>query len=188
MKVHSTDINGVLVIEPKVYRDNRGYFLEHYSKRHHAEAGIECEFVQDNQSYSKKGVLRGLHYQLGQAQAKLVRVSHGSVFDVVVDVRRGSPTYKKWFGVELSEANNKQLFIPEGLAHGFYVLSETAILQYKCSEFYSPKDERGIRWNDPEIGIEWPIDKNAELTLSDKDAVYPVIAEMKEDDLPVYEN
>jgi dTDP-4-dehydrorhamnose 3,5-epimerase len=184
VKVHSTDIDGLLVIEPNVFQDRRGYFLEHYSKREYSKAGVDYEFVQDNQSFSKKGVLRGLHYQLGHPQAKLVRVSYGRVFDVVVDVRKTSPTYKKWFGIELSDKNNKQLLIPVGLAHGFYVFSEAAILQYKCSDFYAPSEERGIRWNDPQIAIKWPIDRSVELILSDKDAIHPSIADMAEEDLP----
>lgn len=149
-------IDGLCVIEPTVHGDERGYFMETYNKRDMEEAGLSMEFVQDNQSKSVKGVLRGLHYQINYPQGKLVRVTKGCVFDVAVDIRKGSKTYGKWFGVELSEENKKQFYIPTGFAHGFLVLSDEAEFCYKCTDFYHPNDEGGIAWNDPTIGIEWP--------------------------------
>ena len=149
-------IEGLCVITPAVHGDNRGYFMETYSLRDMQEAGIDIDFVQDNQSMSVKGVLRGLHFQKQHPQGKLVRVIRGRVFDVAVDLRSGSETYGKWFGVELSEENKKQFYIPEGFAHGFLVLSDTAEFCYKCTDFYHPGDEGGLAWNDPAIGIEWP--------------------------------
>ncbi|MCR5798304.1 MAG: dTDP-4-dehydrorhamnose 3,5-epimerase [Eubacterium sp.] len=149
-------IEGLCIITPKVHGDARGYFVETYNKRDMLEAGLDLDFVQDNQSSSTKGVLRGLHYQIEHAQGKLVRVVKGEVFDVAVDMRAGSATYGKWFGVKLSAENFKQFYIPKGFAHGFLVLSETAEFCYKCTDFYHPGDEGGIAWNDPEVGIEWP--------------------------------
>ncbi|WP_026835951.1 dTDP-4-dehydrorhamnose 3,5-epimerase [Eubacterium xylanophilum] len=149
-------IEGLCIITPKVHGDARGYFVETYNKRDMLEAGLDLDFVQDNQSSSTKGVLRGLHYQIEHAQGKLVRVVKGEVFDVAVDMRAGSVTYGKWFGVKLSAENFKQFYIPKGFAHGFLVLSETAEFCYKCTDFYHPGDEGGIAWNDPEVGIEWP--------------------------------
>ena len=149
-------IEGLKVIEPAVFGDARGYFMETYNYNDFKEAGIDCQFVQDNQSASKKGVLRGLHFQINHPQDKLVRVVSGEVFDVAVDLREGSETYGKWYGIILSEENKKQFYIPEGFAHGFLVLSETAEFCYKCTDFYHPGDEGGLAWNDPEIGIEWP--------------------------------
>ena len=149
-------IEGLCVITPTVHGDNRGYFFESYSKRDMEEAGISIEFVQDNQSMSTKGVLRGLHFQNKHSQTKLVRVIKGSVFDVAVDIRSGSDTYGKWYGLELTEENKKQFLIPKGFAHGFLVLSDEAEFCYKCDDFYHPDDEGGIAWNDPTIGIEWP--------------------------------
>lgn len=149
-------IEGLAVIEPKVHGDSRGYFVETYNQRDMHEAGLDLTFVQDNQSMSKKGVLRGLHLQLCHPQGKLVRVIKGSVFDVAVDLRKDSKTYKKWFGIELSEENKKQFWIPEGFAHGFLVLSDIAEFCYKVTDYWHPGDELGIAWNDPEIGIEWP--------------------------------
>lgn len=149
-------IEGLCVITPTVHGDNRGYFFESYSKRDMEEAGISIEFVQDNQSMSTKGVLRGLHFQKKHSQTKLVRVIKGSVFDVAVDIRSGSDTYGKWYGLELTEENKKQFLIPKGFAHGFLVLSDEAEFCYKCDDFYHPDDEGGIAWNDPTIGIEWP--------------------------------
>lgn len=149
-------IDGLCIIEPAVHGDNRGYFMETYSQRDMAEAGIDIVFVQDNQSCSTKGVLRGLHFQKQYPQTKLVRVIKGSVFDVAVDLRSDSPTYGKAFGVELTEENKKQFLIPKGFAHGFLVLSDVSEFCYKCDDFYHPNDEGGLAWNDPEIGIEWP--------------------------------
>ncbi|WP_248406004.1 dTDP-4-dehydrorhamnose 3,5-epimerase [Butyrivibrio fibrisolvens] len=179
------DIEGLKVITPTVHGDNRGYFMETYNKREFFEAGIDVEFVQDNQSASKKGVLRGLHFQKEFPQDKLVRVIKGEVFDVAVDIRKGSKTYGKWFGVVLSEENKKQFFIPKNFAHGFLVLSDYAEFCYKCSDLWHPNDEGGLAWNDPEIGIEWPrltgeyrgsasaegykLEDGCDLTLSGKD-------------------
>lgn len=156
IKVTKAPIEGLFVIEPAVHGDERGYFMETYSKRDMLEAGLDLEFVQDNQSMSVKGVLRGLHFQKEFPQGKLVRVIKGKVFDVAVDLREGSATYGKWYGIELSEENKKQFYIPEGFAHGFLVLSDVAEFCYKCTDFYHPGDEGGLAWNDPEIGIEWP--------------------------------
>lgn len=173
----TTDCNGIeglKVIEPQVFGDNRGYFMETYNYNDFKEAGIDCEFVQDNQSASKKGVLRGLHFQIHYPQDKLVRVIKGRVFDVAVDLRKGSKTYGKWFGVELTEENKKQFFIPKDFAHGFLVLSDYAEFCYKVTDFYHPNDEGGLMWNDPDIGVEWPMPEGmteADLILSEKDKV-----------------
>lgn len=165
---HKTDIDGVLIVEPTVYGDSRGYFMETYEKNEFIQGGITCEFVQDNQSKSSKGVLRGLHFQKHFQQAKLVRVVSGEVYDVAVDLRKDSPTWGKYVGVILSADNKKQFFIPKGFAHGFLVLSDTAEFVYKCDEFYHPEDEGGIPWNDSMIGIEWP-EVDGEIKLSQKD-------------------
>ena len=164
-----TGIEGLVVVEPKVFGDNRGYFMETYNYNDFKAAGLDMVFVQDNQSKSKKGVLRGLHFQKKNPQGKLVRVVSGEVYDVAVDLRRGSDTYGKWYGVLLSAENKKQFYVPEGFAHGFVVMSETAEFVYKCTRFYDPSDEGGLMWNDPEIGIDWPVPDNAELLLSEKD-------------------
>ncbi|MBO6107808.1 MAG: dTDP-4-dehydrorhamnose 3,5-epimerase [Eubacterium sp.] len=171
-------IAGLKVIEPMVFADERGYFMETYNYNDFKEAGIGCEFVQDNQSASKKGVLRGLHFQINYPQDKLVRVIRGEVFDVAVDIREGSSTYGKWFGVILSEENKKQFFIPKNFAHGFLVLSDHAEFCYKVTDFYHPNDEGGFMWNDPDIGIEWLLGDmtEAELILSDKDLKHPPFA------------
>ncbi len=174
MQVSKTPIDGLLTIEPKIFADPRGMFYEVYSENKYEEHGIPC-FVQDNHSVSKKGVLRGLHYQVNPGQGKLVRVTRGEVFDVAVDIRKQSPTYGKWWGLLLSETNNFQLYIPIGLAHGFCVLSESAEVLYKCSDYYSPENERGILWNDPDLAIDWPVKGPI---LSEKDAVYPLFSEL----------
>ena len=173
-------IAGLKVIEPTVFGDQRGYFVETYNYNDFAAAGIDCTFVQDNQSASKKGVLRGLHFQIEFPQDKLVRVIKGEVFDVVVDLREGSDTFGKWFGVILSEENKKQLFIPKNFAHGFVVLSDYAEFCYKVTDFYHPNDEGGLLWKDPDIGIDWPMPEGmteADLTMSDKDKVWGGIKE-----------
>lgn len=164
-----TDIEDVIIVETKVFGDNRGYFMETYEERKFAEGGIDVRFVQDNQSKSTKGVLRGLHFQKTHPQAKLVRVIKGEVYDVAVDLRKSSPTYGRYVGVLLSEDNKKQFFIPRGFAHGFLVLSDEAEFVYKCDDFYHPEDEGGLMWNDSEIGIKWPLDEIDDIKLSEKD-------------------
>ena len=163
------DIEGLYVIEPTVFKDERGYFVETYNQNDMKEAGLDMVFVQDNQSMSTRGVLRGLHFQKQFPQGKLVRVVRGKVFDVAVDLRSDSKTYGKWFGVELSAENMKQFYIPEGFAHGFLVLSDEAEFCYKCTDFYHPGDEGGLAWNDPEIGVEWPLEEGVGLIISEKD-------------------
>lgn len=177
IKVTRCEIEGLCVIEPTVHRDERGYFVETYNENDMKEQGLTMRFVQDNQSMSQKGVLRGLHFQKQFPQGKLVRVLRGKVFDVAVDLRTGSETYGKWFGVELSEENMKQFYIPEGFAHGFYVMSDTAVFAYKCTDFYHPGDEGGLLYSDPEIGIEWPIDPEAPLIISEKDQKWSGLSE-----------
>lgn len=166
IKVTTCEIEGLCVIEPTVFKDERGYFMETYNQNDFKEAGLDMVFVQDNQSMSTRGVLRGLHYQKQFPQGKLVRVVRGTVFDVAVDLRTGSKTYGNWFGVELSAENKKQFYIPEGFAHGFLVLSDEAEFVYKCTDFYHPGDEGGMAWNDPEIGIESPLQDGVELIIS----------------------
>lgn len=163
------DIEGLYVIEPTVFKDERGYFVETYNQNDMKEAGLDMVFVQDNQSMSTRGVLRGLHFQKQFPQGKLVRVVRGKVFDVAVDLRSDSKTYGKWFGVELSAENMKQFYIPEGFAHGFLVLSDEAEFCYKCTDFYHPGDEGGLAWNDPEIGVGWPLEEGVDLIISEKD-------------------
>jgi len=175
--VETCGIEGLRVIVPKVFGDERGYFMETYNYNDFKEAGIDQVFVQDNQSASKKGVLRGLHFQKEFPQDKLVRVLSGEVFDVAVDLREGSPTFGKWFGVVLSAENKKQFFIPKNFAHGFLVLSDYAEFAYKCTDFYHPNDEGGILYNDPEIGVEWPIPEGMELIMSEKDQKWGGIKE-----------
>lgn len=170
----------VLIIEPRVFEDQRGYFLESYQEERYSQAGVRARFVQDNISYSRKGVLRGLHYQVGRPQGKLVWVARGEIFDVVVDVRRSSPAFGKWFGLRLSAQAATQLYIPEGFAHGFCVTADEAILCYKCTDYYFPAHERGIRWDDPHLGIDWPV---SEPILSPKDAAFPFLRELGEADL-----
>lgn len=168
-----TDIEGVFIIDAKVFGDDRGYFTETYKKMDFDEAGLKYDFVQDNQSRSKRGVLRGLHFQKTYPQAKLVRVLEGEVFDVAVDMRKNSQTFGKWVGVILSDKNKRQFMIPRGFAHGFLVISEYATFCYKCDEFYHPEDEGGIMWNDPDIGIEWPFIERVQL--SEKDTKHPLL-------------
>ena len=165
-------IEGLCVITPSVHGDNRGYFMETYNQREMNEAGIDTVFVQDNQSASIRGVLRGLHRQINFPQSKLVRVVKGSVYDVAVDLRENSPTYLKWYGVELSEDNKKQFFIPKGFAHGFLVLSDYAEFCYKVDDFFHPNDEGGIAYNDPTIGVNWPITDDMQIILSEKDKAW----------------
>ena len=177
MRIEKTDIEGLLVIEPKIFRDERGYFYESYNQQQFENNQLETDFVQDNQSKSVRGVVRGLHYQLNPyAQTKLVRVLQGVIFDVAVDIRKDSPTYGNWFGLELSEENMKQLLIPGGFAHGFSVLSDTAVVFYKCDQFYNPGHERGIRLDDPDLGIDWKIRKD-EMIISSRDSELPSFAE-----------
>lgn len=176
--VIKTDIDDLVVITPKIFEDERGYFFESYNKRDFWEAGLTYDFVQDNQSESSKGVLRGLHFQIQYPQTKLVRVIKGEVFDVAVDLRKGSETYGKWFGLILSENNKKQLLIPRGFAHGFLVLSDKAVFSYKCDDFYHPDDEGGLMWNDPDIAISWPDMEN--IILNDKDKKHPLFKDLKE--------
>lgn len=173
------EIEGLKVITPTVFGDKRGYFVETYQANDFKELGIDTVFVQDNQSSSTKGVLRGLHYQINFPQDKLVRVISGEVYDVVVDLRKGSPTYGKYHGVILSAENKKQFFIPKGFAHGFLVLSDYAEFCYKVSDFYHPNDEGGLLWSDPEVGIEWPIPEGMELNIIERDQNWPVISELK---------
>lgn len=180
-----TSIEGVYVIEPTVFGDNRGYFMETYSQKDFEELGLNYNFVQDNQSKSKKGVLRGLHFQKENTQAKLVRVIKGEVFDVAVDLRPSSQTYGKWEGVILSEENKKMFMIPKGFAHGFLVLSDEAEFTYKCDDIYNHEAEGGLKWDDEEIGIKWPMEniKKEELLTSEKDSKWPSLKELKNTDL-----
>ena len=180
MRVISTDIEGVVIIEPDVFGDARGYFMESWSQQRFNECVREVEFVQDNQSKSCYGVVRGLHFQRGEySQSKLVRVAQGRVLDVAVDIRRGSPTFGRHIAVELSDENHRQLFIPRGFAHGFSVLSSEAVLQYKCDNYYSPENEGAIAWNDPTIGIDWQLPVE-DIILSVKDMHHPTLAEAEE--------
>jgi dTDP-4-dehydrorhamnose 3,5-epimerase len=178
MQVLETSLPGVMLIEPRIFSDDRGFFYESYHEKRYWDLGLQVKFVQDNHSKSQQGTLRGLHYQLQHPQGKLVRVSHGAVFDVAVDIRKGSPTFGQWYGAHLSGENNKQLYVPPNFAHGFCVLSETADFLYKCTDFYAPGDEYSLRWDDPAIGIKWPI--TSEPLLSPKDAAAPRLAEASE--------
>lgn len=177
-KFIETKIRDLYIIEPKVFGDERGYFLETYNENSFREAGLEMKFVQDNESRSKKGVLRGLHFQTQNTQGKLVRVTEGKVFDVAVDLRKGSPTYGKWEGVILSAENKKQFYVPEGFAHGFLVLSDYATFNYKCTDFYAPQYDSGLLWNDKDVNIKWPLDEIDEVILSDKDKVQKTLKEL----------
>lgn len=180
MKISRTELSGVLIIEPNVFGDDRGYFLESWNERDYQEAGVGVRFVQDNLSLSQKNVLRGLHFQNPKPQGKLVTVLGGEVFDVMVDLRIGSKTFKKWSGLVLSESNHKQVYVPPGFAHGFLVKSDTALFYYKCTEFYDPACESTIRWNDPDLGIDWGI--NAP-TVSKKDSAAKLLNEIPEEKL-----
>lgn len=183
MNVTELELPGVLVIEPKVFGDERGFFLETYHRQRYREAGIPRPFVQDNHSRSQRGVLRGLHYQLTHPQGKLVMAVKGEIFDVAVDIRRGSRTYGQWAGAILSEKNHKQIYVPEGFAHGFCVLSEVADVIYKCTDVYTPGDDFGICWSDPDIGIDWPA---GTPLLSEKDGQNPLLKDMPAENLPFY--
>ena len=183
MKAIPTELPGVIIIEPRVFSDARGFFFESYHAPRYAEAGITVTFVQDNHSSSAKNTIRGLHYQLRRPQAKLMRVIRGSVLDVAVDIRRGSPTFGRWVGVELSAENKRQLFVPAGFGHGFCATSDVAELEYKCSDVYVADDQHGVLWSDPTIGIKWPV--RAPI-LSDADRAYrPLMVDR--DDLPLYQ-
>lgn len=175
MKKIETTLPGCLILEPTVHGDDRGFFIENWNKRTLLDLGIDVDFVQDNHSRSTRGVLRGIHYQVNDPQGKLVRVTRGSVFDVAVDLRKDSAHFGRWHGVTLSEENKRIFWVPPGFGHGFYVTSDTADFQYKCTEYYSPENDRGVRWNDPAIGIEWPLVDEALPSLSNKDAEAPLL-------------
>ncbi|WP_167146425.1 dTDP-4-dehydrorhamnose 3,5-epimerase [Pseudomonas sp. OTU750018] len=179
MQAINTELPGVIILEPKVFGDQRGFFFESFNARDFADAtGLQCAFVQDNHSRSAKGVLRGLHYQVQQTQGKLVRVTAGEVYDVAVDLRRSSPTFGRWVGVHLSAENNRQLWVPEGFAHGFVVLSEFAEFLYKTTDYYAPEHERCIRWDDPTLAIDWPLDSAPQLSAKDQAGVSFVDAQV----------
>ena len=182
MRAIRTDLPDVIVIEPVVHRDSRGFFLETYHARRYREAGIAATFVQDNHSRSMRGTVRGLHFQVRRPQGKLVRALFGEMFDVAVDIRRGSPTFGRWVGAHLTAENFRQIYVPPGFAHGFCILSEVGEVEYKCTELYDPEDELGIAWNDPQVGIEWPL---SEPLLSAKDKAAPRLADVL-DRLPAY--
>jgi len=182
---NKTKLNGLYIIEPKIFFDNRGFFVEIYNKKQFLEADLDMTFVQENESKSSKGVLRGLHFQKRHSQGKLVRVTKGEVFDVAVDLRSGSPTYGQWEGIILNAENKKQFYIPKGFAHGFLVLSDEAIFNYKCTDFYAPEYEGGVMWNDPSINIKWPLEKIENIILSEKDKVH---LKLKDLDLKRYED
>ncbi len=184
MKINKTHLEGVLHIEPKVFGDARGFFLETYNKQRYMDAGFpDVDFVQDNHSKSSRGVLRGLHFQVNNPQGKLVQVATGSVFDVVVDIRKGSPTFGQWYGCVLSEENHHQLWVPPKFAHGFCVLSETADFLYKCTDYYQPNDESGLLWNDAKVGIDWPL---KDPLLSEKDSALLSLFDIPSELLPNY--
>ena len=184
MKVIETGLPGVLLLEPKVFGDARGFFMETWQAARYHEIGMPERFVQDNHSRSRRGVLRGLHYQLTQPQGKLVWVTRGAVFDVAVDIRRGSPYFGRWYGCVLDDVDHRQLYIPPGFAHGFCVVSEEADFFYKCTDYYHPSSERGIAWDDPAIGIDWPL---RDVALSGKDQANPRLAAQPDENLPVFE-
>ena len=183
METEETNLPGVMLIKPRVFGDARGYFVETWSGPRYQQAGIEHSFVQDNLSRSARGVLRGLHFQNPNPQGKLVRVSAGEVFDVAVDVRRGSPHFGKWTGVLLTSESQHQLWVPPGFAHGFCVVSEFALFEYKCTEVYQPESDWGLRWDDPAVGIDWPIN---DPKVSEKDAAQPLLSEIPQERLPVF--
>ncbi len=182
MKIIETPLLGVVVFEPRVFDDPRGFFLETWNRRRYCDLGITGEFVQDNASFSRKGTLRGLHFQYPRGQGKLVQVLMGAVFDVVVDIRKDSPTFRGWFGLELTADRHNQMFIPPGYAHGFLVLSDTALFTYKCTDYYHPETEAGILWNDPDIGIQWPFQEPPQLSA--KDAANKPLSRIATDRLP----
>lgn len=184
MKVTETELPGVLAIEPDVFGDERGYFFESWRAPRYAEHGVPEQFVQDNLSLSRQGVLRGLHCQHPRGQGKLVTVVEGMVYDVAVDIRKGSPTFGRWVGVTLDGRTKRQIYVPEGFAHGFYVMSETALFMYKCTDIYNPETEFSVAWDDPDIGIEWP---DREPQLSNKDSKAPRLNEIPADRLPQYD-
>ena len=185
MKKIETALPEVFLIEPEVHGDDRGWFFESYRRDKLAGLGIEGEFVQDNHSKSSRGVLRGLHFQLGKPQGKLIRVVEGEIFDVAVDVRRGSPRYGKWAGAKLTGESKRMMYVPAGFAHGFTVMSETAEIIYKCTDYYAPEEERGVLWSDPAIGIEWPM-SGTKPVLSAKDRAYTPLSEIDPSDLPEF--
>lgn len=185
MKIIETDIPDVKIIEPAVFGDERGYFIETWSRQRFLDIGLDIHFVQDNHSRSAQGILRGLHYQIQQPQGKLVRVITGSVFDVAVDMRKKSPTFGQWVGVELSDTNHRMLWVPPGFAHGFYVMSEMADFVYKCTDSYAPEHERSLLWNDDNVGIAWPLVDGVEVQLSSKDKAGSSFAEAESfEDMP----
>lgn len=183
MKVEETSLPGVLLITPNVFGDSRGWFYETWNRHRYKVAGLDVEFVQDNVSFSRRGILRGLHFQNPQSQGKLVQALQGEVFDVAVDIRRDSPTFGRWYGCMLSDQNHRQLYIPAGFAHGFCVTSETALFAYKCTDFYSPESEFSLRWDDPDIGIDWPL---RDPELSGKDAAGWRLVDFPTANLPTF--
>ena len=183
LKILKTSLPEVLIIQPDIFKDERGFFMETYHRKKYADKGLDQSFVQDNLSYSTPGTLRGLHYQCPNAQAKLVQALKGEIYDVAVDIRQGSPSFGQWAGAHLSDENKNQLFIPQGFAHGFCVISDTALVVYKCSSFYAPESEKGILWSDPGIGIDWPV---KDPVLSPKDSQCPCLKDIPPDCLPEY--
>jgi len=185
MKVIETELAGVLLIEPRVFGDERGWFFESWQRERYAEHGVGGPFVQDNQAYSRRSILRGLHIQNPYGQGKLVQVMHGEVFDVAVDARHGSPTFRRWFGTTLSGENKRQLWVPAGFLHGYLVTSEEALFAYKCTDFYHPETQFAVRWNDPDIGIDWPL--AGAPVLSDKDRTAPLLRDIEPGQLPRFD-